>query len=177
MWPRNYGVSSIGRILDPAKATSRITVSKDGRIAYNTHRLSHNANVVGVRGYRRGRHQWTFRINGLVLQNGLGVGVTTLPLDGNTYQSGWSPNTVWAWFSNQFSGGRSRTQTSSSARMHRWQNGDILTMTLNCGRGTLSMVNHMTGERKRMVGIWGRGNKPLYLWVFLGQPGHRIVFL
>ena len=170
------GVSPPGKILDRAKCSSLITVLPNGRVAWNHNPISRNAAVLGVTGYRSGIHRWTFQVNGLVITNGLGVGFTTLPVDGDDYERGWSPSTVYAWFSNQFTGGLARSQTSSTAKMAQWLNGDILTLTLNVEAQTMEMFHHHTKERKT-IRLDNNQGKPLYLWIFLGQPRHRIIFL
>ena len=170
------GVSPPGIILDRFKRSSRLTVSDNGRIVWN-HSPGGDAAVLGRTGYIRGVHRWTFRIDGLVAVGGVGVGFTTLPVEGKTYERSWSPSTTYAWFSNQFSAaGLASSQTSTTAKMQRWVSGDVLTLSLNVEDRTMEMFHHLTKERKTIRGVNG-GTKPLYLWLFVGIPGSRIAFL
>ena len=154
-----------GSPLDRNKKSSYITLSTTGRTANSR---GGGGSVVGTVGYRTGVYQWRIKITELVHGSPglIGIGVTTLPLDSNNYNS-LSVGTVYAWFSNQANYGLAANQTKGPARISRWQAGDILLLTLNCDHRQLHIRLQRTAERKTITMKPAIRGEKLYLWVYM----------
>eukprot|EP00117_Sycon_ciliatum_P050092 scpid23158/ scgid4539/ E3 ubiquitin-protein ligase TRIM56; Tripartite motif-containing protein 56 len=135
-----------------------------------------NGNVYGTVAYTSGVHTWSVKVTGSELNEGcMYIGVATLPPDGQVddskrcaynYGAGWnqprSPNCF-------LQGG-----LTENARTGPWEDGDILTFTLDYDGGSLELCIQRTGERKSICGFDPQG-KALFFCVTIWDKLDRMV--
>ena len=163
-----------GSSLDSNKKPSTIILSSNGRTASVGRYAS--GSVVGTVGYTSGVYQWRIKITKHEYGY-IGIGVTTLPLDGNNNYNGFSGGTMYAWFSNQGYYGLAASQTRRTARISSWQTGDTLLLTLNCDQLELYLFLQRTGERKTINMHQSVKGMNLYLYFYIYGRGHRVDIL
>ena len=160
--------------MDSAKKSAQIALSNNGRTAIKNNQSGDTA-AIGKEGYASEVHEWRVKVSGITACC-IGLGVTTLPLSPLTYDK-WSAATAYAWFNTQWAGGVAASQTASTARMSKWQNNDILVLTLDSDQHLLRLHLQRTNETKTIYLKQRDKGKKFYLYVLLKLPGHRVDIL
>ena len=133
-------------------------------------------NVYGTVAYTLGVHTWSVKVTGSGLNSGcMHIGVAPRPPDGQVddsktyayeYGGGWNqPRSP----SCNLQGGR-----TENAPTGPWEDGDILTFTLDYDGGSLELCIQRTGERKSICGFDPQG-KALYFCVTIWHMQDRMV--
>ena len=135
-----------------------------------------NGNVYGTVAYTSGVHTWSVKVTGSELNQGyMYIGVATLPPDGQMDDSRYCARDYGACWNYHCSpycklqGGR-----RENAKTGPWEDGDILTFTLDYDGGSLELCIQRTGERKSICGFDPRG-KALFFCVAIWSKQDRMV--
>ena len=134
------------------------------------------ANAYGTVAYTSGVHTCSVKVTGSNLNSGcMLIGVATLPPDGQVddskqyaykYGAGWNrPGNPYC----NLQGGH-----TENAGTGPWEDGDILTFTLDYDGGSLELCIQPTGERKSICGFDPQG-KALYFCVTIWHKRDRMV--
>ena len=136
-----------------------------------------NGNVYGTVAYTSGVHTWSVKVTGSELNQGhMFIGVAPLPPDGQVDDSkDYALKYGACWNSHRYpncnlQGGR----TAKCGRTGRWEDGDILTFTLDYDGGSLELCIQRTGERKSISGFDPQG-KALFFCVTIWDKLDRMV--
>ena len=134
------------------------------------------ASVYGTVAYTSGVHTWSVKFTGSSLDSGfMYIGVATLPPGGQMDDSKYCAYEYGAGWNNHhhpycnLQGG-----CRENARTGPWEDGDILTFTLDYDGGSLELCIQRTGERKSICGFDPQG-KALFFCVNIWEKKDRMV--
>ena len=158
--------------LDPQKCSHLVTVSNNNMTATHTGTEDCSVGVAAVHGYTTGQHSWNVRVcKGRVRRRGLAIGVTVLPATGEYNRSGvfFKSGQYYCWDTNGFSLVRSSGNINDGPVM---QDGDTVTLTLDCGNATLELHHHRTNTRHTLTDV--DCSQPLYPGFCMHAPDHKV---
>ena len=147
-------------VLDPQKCSSDVTLSNNNLTATHTGSDRTCRTVAARDGYQTGRHSWNVRLSTSLAKGSLmGFGVITPPpsQDYNLSPGNFCGGRYYCWWSNGTSYVQQSGQVDHCARM---QDGDTVTLTLDCDNATLELHVHRTDKRHTISGC--DCSQPLY---------------
>ena len=146
--------------LDPQKCSRLVTVSNNKMTATHTGTEDGYVGVAALHGYTTGKHSWNVRVcKGTVRGRVLAIGVTVLPGTGDYNRSGpfFETEHHYYWCTSGVSRARPSGQVNHCPEM---QDGDTVTLTLDCDNATLELHHHPTNKRHTITGV--DCSQPLY---------------
>ena len=159
--------------LDPRKCSHQVTVSNNNMAATHTGGWEEGwGGVAAVHGYTTGKHSWNVRVcKGRVRRRGLAIGVTVLPATGDYNGSGrfFDTDHHYYWYTNGHSRARPSGQINHCQKM---ENGDTVTLTLDCDNATLELHHHRTNMRHTVTEV--DCSQPLYPGFCMCEPNHQV---
>ena len=147
-------------VLDPQKCSSDITLSNNNLTATHTGGNNAYSTVAARDGYQTGRHSWNVRLSAASIGSiAMGFGVISPPpsQNYNSPQGNFCGDRYYCWWSNGGSYAKPSGQVDDCARM---QDGDTVTLTLDCESATLERHLHRTDKRHTISGC--DCSQPLY---------------
>eukprot|EP00117_Sycon_ciliatum_P039275 scpid30320/ scgid29053/ len=172
---KTIAFEGIGPIrMDPDKCSSRLMVTDDGRkVSYTSTDQRQFSNVLSTVGISSGVHSWKVRVFGTEIgSGGYGLGVSTLPATDGYREAVHLGKTGYYWWSDSHTHGLAAGQRDA-AKTSPWENGDLITFTLDCDAKSVQLYLHRTGETKTLTGVDGDG-KPLYFYACLCRPNRSL---
>ena len=161
-------------VLDPRKCSNRITLGNRKRTATHTSGNSTLSSVAAREGYTTGRHSWNVRLsNAKANGSPVGFGVSIIPssLDFNKEKAFFGEYRYYCWRS---FGDCHAVPKGKVAECSPIENGDVVTLTLDCMWKTLELHLHRTNERRTIIGL--DCSERLYPAFCLWNPGHQATF-
>ena len=160
-------------VLDPQKCSSRITLSNNNLTA--THTGGKNCSTVAARdGYQTGRHSWNVHLSTTVVRGwamGFGVITPSPSQDYNSSLGNFCGDRYYGWWSTGDYFAYPSGQVDGCAMM---QDGDTVTLTLDCESATLERHLHRTDKRDTISGL--NCHQPLYPAFCMCRAGHQAEF-
>ena len=164
--PADVMVTTRVRTFNPSRCHGDIQLSNNNMTARNTQVSGYWRSVCGADIYRSGTVEIGIRLDNMpdthvmiFLCNS-----TNPPLDG------WQQDdTPYGWYGNNQNPGR----WHGTALGQPWKTGDIIRLSLDCDRHTLTGRHERTGATQTLSNVTG----DLYLYVSLYSPGHQVTIL
>ena len=151
---------------NPSRRHGDIQLSNNNMTAKNTQGIGCWRSVCGADIYRSGTVEIGIRLDNMPDTNVMIFlrNSTNPPLDG------WQQDdTPYGWYGNNQNPGR----WHGAALGQPWKTGDIIRLSLDCDRHTLTGRHERTGATQTLSNVTG----DLYLYVCLGSPGHQVTIL
>ena len=164
--PADVMVTTRVRTFNPSRCHGDIQLSNNNMTARKTQVVSYWRSVCGADIYRGGTVEIGIRLDNMPNTNVMIFLCSSTNSKLDTYQQ---DNTAHGWYGPNNSAGNWRgTQLGQP-----WQTGDIIRLSLDCDRHTLTGHHERTGATQTLADVTG----DLYLYISLFSTGHQVTIL
>ena len=150
---------------NPTRCTGDIQLSNNNMTASNTQGSGWHS-VCGVDIYRSGTVEIGIRLDNMPSTHVMIFMCNSTNPKLDTFQQ---DNTAHGWYGNH----DNATTWRGTQLGQKWQTGDIIRLSLDCDRHTLTGRHERTGATQTLTNVTG----DLYLYVCLGSRGHQVTIL